>query len=108
MIVRLKAELKIKNLTPETSTRDFDIKVDIHEKHRTGLPFLNSRLASGIMLSYLGYQNEVLPLLQTISHRTRAYAVNAKGLPGFVLRMDIMKILKQADAKGQLESVKEW
>ena len=55
------------------------------------------------MLSYVGYRHEVLPLLQIMSHKTRAYAINAEGLRGFLIEMDVMKILREMDAKGLLE-----
>lgn len=60
------------------------------------------------MLSYVGYHHEILPLLQIISHRTRAYIINAEGLPGFLVQIDFMQILRQADARGCLEIAKKW
>ena len=49
-----------------------------------------------------------MPMMQTLSHSTRAYIHNANGLPGFVFAMDIIKMLKDADIKGELEQAKKW
>ena len=52
-----------------------------------------------------------MPLMQTISHPTRAYIVNSDGLPGFLLGheiKDIIKPLKAADEAGKLEHAKKW
>ena len=49
-----------------------------------------------------------MPLLQTLSHGTRAYITNADGLHGFIMTFDISKHLKEADGAGQLESAKKW
>ena len=46
-----------------------------------------------------------MPLMQTLSHKTRAYVINANSLPGFVIDMDfigmnLIKVLKNSDEKG--------
>ena len=46
--------------------------------------------------------------MQTLSHGTRAYIVNAGGLPGFLSKYDIIAHLKTADQAGQLEHAKKW
>ena len=46
--------------------------------------------------------------MQRLSHGTRAFIVNADGLPGFLLDFDIIKHLKEADAAGQLEDARKW
>ena len=60
------------------------------------------------MLSYVGFYHEVLPLMQRISQSTRAYIINAGGLQGFLIKVDFMQILREADAKGWLEDAKKW
>ena len=51
----------------------------------------------------MGYRHDVVPMMQRVSHSTRAYIVNAEGLPSFVIPFDIMKHLKVADKAGQLD-----
>ena len=46
--------------------------------------------------------------MQCLSHGTRAYIINADGLPGFVLKFDIARHLKQADEAGQLEHARRY
>ena len=46
--------------------------------------------------------------MQTVSHSTWAYIINAKGLPGFICKFDIIKALKNADEKCQLDCAKQW
>ena len=70
--------------------------------------FFQARPPTGIMLSYVGFCHEVLPLMQIISHSTRAYIINAEGLPGFLIKIDIMQILREADAKDRLKDAKRW
>ena len=60
------------------------------------------------MLGFIGYRDEVTPLMQTLSHATRAFIVNANGLPGFLVSFDIMKYLKEEDKAGKLENAKKW
>ena len=78
----------------------FDTRVPIKNELLKGLIFgIQARLPIGVILGFFGYRHEVMPLLQTLSHRTRAYIVNAEGLPGFVIEMDIIKILQEAKLK---------
>ena len=59
----------------------FEINVSIRQELLKGLIFgFNSRLPIGIMLSYYGHRHEVVPLLQELSHATRAYIYNEDGL----------------------------
>ena len=76
----------------------YDIKIPIKDELRTGLVFgIQARLPIGIILSFVDYRFQVVPLMQNLSHGTRAYIVNADGLPGFVFSFDISKHLKEAD-----------
>ena len=76
-------------------------KVPIRENLRKSLIFdLDARLPIGIILGFYGYHHEVMFLLKNMSHATRAYIVNANGLPGFVIRFDIIRYLKEADEAG--------
>ena len=48
-----------------------------------------------------------MPLMQILSHSTRAFVVNAKGLSGFVYKFEIMRFLRIADKRGLLENAKK-
>ena len=57
---------------------NFEIRVPIKEELKKGLIFgLNARLPIGVILGYVGYAHDVMPLMQSISHETRAFIVNA-------------------------------
>ena len=60
------------------------------------------------MLSFVGYRHEVIPIMQRISHGTRAFIISATGLRGFLIKFDPMKILREADLKGLLDDAKKW
>ena len=70
----------------------FDIKVPIKDELKKNLILgLGARPPIGIVLGFAGYYHQVIPLLQKLSHGTRAYIVNSNGLPGFVLPFDIVR-----------------
>ena len=72
----------------------FDAKVAIRDEFRKELLFgLEARLPIAMILGLSDHRHEVLPAMQTISHATRAYIINADGLPGFVVSYDISKHL---------------
>ena len=60
----------------------------------------NSKLPIALVLGYLGYRHEILPLMQVLSHGTRAYILNENGLPGFVEEFDVIDILRGAEKEG--------
>ena len=45
--------------------------------------------------------------MQVLSQKTRAFIYNSKGLHGFLVYPDIIKILKQIESHGQISSVIE-
>ena len=56
----------------------FDIKVAIKDDLRKGLIFgLKARLPIAMILVFLGDKYGVIRILQTVSHGTRAFIVNA-------------------------------
>ena len=61
-------------------------KVPIRDELLTKLPvpILQSRLGFATILAYTGYKQEIFYILQKLSHGSRAYLFNAKGLPGFL------------------------
>ena len=79
-------------------SENFHILVTIKLELTSALIFnLKARPPIGIVLSYVDYEHKVVPLLQSLSHATRAFIWNANGLNGFLVRFQIMKILKEAD-----------
>ena len=67
-----------------------DIKVPIRKEFEKRLIFgLNARPPIALVLSFFGFRHEVMLLMQTASHTTRAFIWNADGLPGFVIEMDV-------------------
>ena len=65
---------------------NLDIKVPIRENLKKALVFdIQARLPIGIVLRFAGFKNEMVPMLQSISHVTRAYIINADGLNGFLI-----------------------
>ena len=61
----------------------------------------------GEVLGFLGYYHEIMVLMQTLSHSTRAFIVNAKGLSGFVYKFEVMRFLRISDKRGLLENAKK-
>ena len=75
---------------------EWDVSIQIKDELKKSLIFgFQSRLSIGEVLSFVGYRHEVLPILQKLSHGTRAYVWNADGLKGFVQRIDICVILNR-------------
>ena len=88
---------------------NFDTTLPIRDDLRRDLIFgVEARLPIANILSYSGYQHQVMPLMQNISHTTRVYVINANGLPGFVQTFDIAKHLKAADEAGQLKRARMY
>ena len=79
----------------------YDIRVTIREEFKKDMIFnLQARPPIGIILGYVGYQYEVIPMLQSLSHCTQAYIVNADGLPGFVNMFDFIRFFRTMDEAG--------
>ena len=84
------------------------IKVPIREEYTSLLPFsLKSRNGIAITFSYFGDKHEVGQVLQSASHKTRAYFKNANLLQGFLVAGRVIKILKIAQANGELMEMAE-
>ena len=81
-----------------------DIKAPIKDELQKNLVLgIQARPPIGIILGFVGYSYQVIPLMQVLSHSTRAFIVNAKGLPGFVLAFNVIEFLKEVDGAGHLE-----
>ena len=86
------------------------ISVPIKQELKKNLIFgIEARPPIGLILGFYGFRHQVMKIMQYLSHGTRAYIVNAEGLPGFVLnKFDIISILRKADDSGQLEHTKKF
>ena len=89
---------------------NFDIKVEIKEELRKALILnIRARLPVGIVMSFYGYQHQVINLMQVFSHGTRAYIQNANGLPGFLVKFPgIVGFLENTDQLGKLEEITKY
>ena len=78
--------------------------LSIRRKYLKSLPFRNlrTRLGTAVILSYFGDDEAVSRLLQRLSHRSRAFFFNAKGLKGF-LTVSVSTILERATAQDLLK-----
>ena len=65
-------------------------------------------LPIAIVLGYIGYRQEVIPLMQVFSHTTRAYIWNSNAEQGFVKRLDILESVTEACKKNQLSKIVTW
>ena len=72
------------------------ILVPIREELKKNLIFgIEARPPIGIILGFYGFRYEVMELMKHLSHGTRAYIINADGLPGFLLKgFDVERLLK--------------
>ena len=85
-------------------SENYEMKVELKDELKKVLILgVDARLPIGIILGFAGYRHQVMPLVQTLSHSTRACSVNANGWPAFVL-IDIVKILQHANENGGLET----
>ena len=71
------------------------IRVAIKDELKKKLVFgIQARPPIGIIFKFCGFHHQVMEAMQRLSHGTRAYIVNADGLPGFVPRFEIMRPLR--------------
>ena len=85
-------------------------KVAIKKQYLKAIPFgkLQSRAPVAIMLSFYGFNFQVQNLMQKLSHKTRAYFVNAGGLKGFLVVGTVFAILKNTKARGKLGEITQY
>ena len=90
--------------------RGFDIIVEIRTNFMKCQPIegLQSRLPVVTIFAYMGFKHEVMPILQQMSHKTRAYAFNADGFKGFLLRLDPIRFFRRSDVKGLMNEVTQY
>ena len=63
----------------EEFDKEPEFMVSMKDERRKLIPFakMQSRVTVAIMLGFLGDSDEILNLMQRLSHTTRAYLVNA-------------------------------
>ena len=82
------------------------IKEDLKKKLIFGF---RARPPIGLTLSYFGFQHEVMLLMHTLSHSTRAFIWNADGLNGFLIEAPItMQMFEDAEKSGELKKILTW
>ena len=85
------------------------IKVPIKSELKTSIPFpIPSWLPIALILAFIGFRHETIPLMQSISHGTRAYILNENFLIGFIQKVDIIKILQSADQIASMKTACQW
>ena len=90
-------------------SENFEIRAPIKDELQKCLIFgLEARLPIGIILSHCGLSHEVMPLMQTLAHPTRAFIWNANGLRGFLVEQQIIPTLKAADKQDELQAVNKF
>ena len=88
---------------------EWGIRVKIREELKRELVFgLKSRLPIAIILGFVGFRDEVLPMMQYLSHGTRAYIWNEDGLKGFVQRIDILVIEQKYAKTKEYQETTKW
>ena len=89
------------------SKEDKRFKVAIKEEYLKALPFgkLQSRVAIATVLSFFDLSDQVSDNMQIISHKTRAFFVNASGLKAFIVPYTILGQMQAAQKIGKLEEV---
>ena len=86
---------EVKELPPEGKDA-WDIRIHIRMDQLKVLLVkgLESRNVMGTIFSYVGHSDEVIGLMQRISHKSRAYIWNADALQGYLVQQNVMKILQ--------------
>ena len=79
---------------------NYDVKVPIKDEYLSILAFsLKTRRGMAVVLSWFGDCEQIGDFMQNCSHKTRAYYVNANGLPGFVMPFSIAKYLERPEVR---------
>ena len=68
---------------------NLETKVPIQVNLKKKLIFgMNARLPIALVVGLSGYCDEILPVMQNLSHSSRAFTINANGLTGFLVEED--------------------
>ena len=98
-------------MAEEQPTQRRYIEVAIKDELKPKLPFkeMKSRLATAEILAFAGYDYRIFPIMQQLSHTSRAYAINCHGMRGFVNKGNYdMELFQEISwAKGFHEHLEE-
>ena len=72
------------------------------------IAILGSKKASDLVLSYLDYRQNVVPLLQKTSHGMRCYMKATDGLRNTLVVMTITTVLNQLISKERLNKISKY
>ena len=61
------------------------------------LPGIQARGPTAIILSFVSYKHDTIPILQHLSQGSRAYIHNADGLKGFLVEFNLIDFLKKSE-----------
>ena len=76
----------------------FDVMLSIREDLLKALILgIEARLPAANILSFAGFSHQVTPIMQQLSHGTRAFLHNSNNLSGFLVRLELMRIMNLAD-----------
>ena len=83
----------------ESTTHTWDTKVPLNRDYQKvmSLPGIPARGPTAIILSFLSYKHDAIPILQHLSHGSRAYIHNAGGLKGFLIEFNLIDFLKNSE-----------
>ena len=86
-----------------------NVKVALRYSETSKIPFgnLQSRFSVATVLSFWGNKQEVSNLMQTLSHITRIYFVNADMLKGFLVNYGILATLIREENRGLIKETIE-
>ena len=76
------------------------VRIRQHLLKSLPLPRIQARAPTAIILSFTAFRHEIISILQKISHKSRAFIINANFLPGFLQKADIFQILNEAHSSG--------
>ena len=88
------------------------IIVPIKQELSKVLPFdgLQSRNVHAMVLTYLGFKEDVFVVMQKTNHKSRAYIMNAEGLKGFLISglKLILNTLINSQYTAEIDKVAKW
>ena len=86
---------------------NFLTSVEVRDELLKGMPVqkLQSRPVHAIILSFYGYQPQVCHMLQRLCHTSRAFIINSGGLAGFLVKFDLIDLLREEERRGNFEKI---
>ena len=81
--------------------KEFHIIVAI--KPIKGNTFLKSTLVTATICSFLGYTDDVFPVMKNLCHSSRTCIITTNGLTGFLVKLTAEMILDKLHEEGKLK-----